>query len=50
MQNHFTKKEKGDIIEMKGKGSQGPHSNPKSNEFGDFAKDNYYYVRELMGI
>ena len=31
-------------------GSQGPHSNPQSNDFGDFAKDNYYYVRELMGI
>ena len=27
-----------------------PHSNPIPNPFGDFAKDNYYYVCELMGI
>ena len=27
-----------------------PHPNPSSNPFGDFAKDNYYYVRELIGL
>lgn len=27
-----------------------PNANPKPNNFGTFARDNYYYVRRLMGI
>lgn len=27
-----------------------PHSNPVSNPFGDFAKENYYHVRDLLGL
>lgn len=27
-----------------------PHSKPDPNPFGDFAKNNYYYVRELLGL
>ena len=29
-------------------GKKGPNANPKSNEFGDFAKENYYYMKELL--
>ena len=31
-------------------GEKGIHSNPESNEFGDFAKNNYYYMQYLLGI
>lgn len=27
-----------------------PHSNPQSNDFGNFAKDNYYHMRGLLGL
>ena len=31
-------------------GSIGVHKNPKSNSFGDYAKDNYHYMKELLGL
>lgn len=30
-------------------GDKNPHSDPKSNPFGDYAKENYYHIRELLG-
>ncbi len=29
-------------------GSKGPHSNPQSNDFGDFAKEHYYDMLEIL--
>lgn len=31
-------------------GSQGPHPDPQSRPFGDFARENYYHVKELLGL
>lgn len=31
-------------------GTKGPNSNPGTNEFGEFAKANYYKMRELLGL
>ena len=31
-------------------GTRGPNANPGTNEFGDFAKANYYKMRELLGL
>ena len=31
-------------------GSKGINSNPEPNDFGDFAKKNYYYMRYLLGL
>ena len=27
-----------------------PHANPEPNDFGKFARNNYWYVKELMDI
>lgn len=31
-------------------GANGPHSKPQSTYFGDFAKENYYYMQKLLGL
>ena len=31
-------------------GENGPHSNPNNNSFGQFAEDNYDYMKKLLGF
>lgn len=31
-------------------GSQGPHGNPQPNDFGRYARANYYYMENLLGL